>query len=199
MGEMRQFRLGWEPEAGPNAREPASPPAALAPPPAIDYVAVLPWNFKKTFPPPLPEAIKEGVFGAGNVTAERVAAIHAERAGECLGMLRHIDAIEKAKAEGIDPRTGLPPRNTAAAQRLQKYFESAPVQVRKNINGLMEEYENAFGSAAAASFREAVDAWHEGIDILANPEPGTVEVRFEKKERKGGRNSVSSRPRCLKT
>lgn len=186
MGEIQQFQFGWwEPEKA----TPKRAPVAKAPP-AIDYVVVLPWNFKKTFPPPLPEAIQEGVFRTEKVTPEQVASIHAERAKKCLGMLRHIDSIEKARAEGIDPRTGIPPRNSAAAERLQKYFESAPKQIRKNMDVMVEEYENGFGSDAATAFREAVQAWHDGIEILANPEPETIEIRFEPKERKRSEDRV---------
>lgn len=125
----------------------------------------LPWNFAETFPPPLPEAVAAGKLGEEQLTPEQNASIHQEHAAELLGLLEQLEAVENAKRTGVDPRNGKTPRTAQTRERLARYLEAAPAEIMREFDGLMDVYEDAYGSDAANSFRQAIEARHKNIPI----------------------------------
>ena len=138
------------------------PPATPSPPPLTQ---ILPWDFKTTFPEPLPEAIREGLFEEDD--PDHVRWIHKEHANEALAVLEELDVVLDARRRGVDPKTGKKPTRPKTSERLDKFFETEPARLERWFGSLMGAYEDAFGVVAAMMFERAIRAWHAGIEVVA--------------------------------
>ena len=122
--DPNQLRIAWgepPPAAGPIAppavTSPASPPA---PEPEHTLVQRLPWDFKESFPPPLPEALEAGILTDEDAEPESIRAIHDEQARQLLATLRDLNFIGDARRRLFDPRTGEVASGPEESERLQK-------------------------------------------------------------------------------
>ena len=161
---MEQHQFDWMAATTTAVHATSLEPEQLPPAPVV-----LRWDFRETFPTPLPEAIEAGVLDGCDTAPDAVHSIHEEHAAECLSILRDMDAIAAARQVGIDPHTGRKPRTEATRQRLQQLFVTAPLALASDFEDLISVYESAFGDEAADAFRNALNAWHRGIPVKSEP------------------------------
>jgi hypothetical protein len=169
-----QLQIEWTAGGGRVATTPplpASVPATVSiDTPETDQsplVQRLPWDFKSTFPQPMPAAIDAGVLSNEDAAPENVRALHEEHARELLMVLHDLDAVLDARRLGVDPATGRPPRTDGAKDRLQRLFATEPDRLERWWQTLMDTYEEAFGADAADAFGKALRARHAGIPVIA--------------------------------
>lgn len=174
--DPNQLNIDWTAgNAGP--RSTASPPDASAearPPIANDQPPVvqrLPWDFKTTFPQPLPEAIEAGMVSDEDAEPENIRAIHEEHAREMFAALLALDVMLDARRRGVDPETGHAPATQAGHERLQTLFATEPARLERWWQTLLDTYETTFGAEAADAFGKAIRARQAGIEVIG---PSTV-------------------------
>jgi hypothetical protein len=152
-----QLHIEWDKPADKGQVTIESPLPASGPRPPVQR---LKWDFKTTFPEPMPEAIDAGVIGDEDATPANVRALHQEHARESLAVLRDLDRVLDARRRGVDPRNNKAPMLTEAKERLQKFFETEPARLERWWQTLMDTYEEVFGGQATEAFGKAVRAWH---------------------------------------
>jgi hypothetical protein len=185
--DPHQMQINWSPAA--EIPSPASHPSSATSAPAEaaeksaepsvgttpPLVQRLPWDFRTTFPSPIPQAIDAGVIADEDAQPENLPAIHDEHAREMLMVLHDLNAVLDARRRGVDPMTGKPPRTPAAKERLEKLFETEPERLERWWTTLLDTYESVFGIDAAEAFGKAIKARHAGIEVVAekpsSPQP----------------------------
>jgi hypothetical protein len=161
-----QLHIEWDKPADRGQAATESPlPAAGLP----RLVKRPPWDFKTTFPEPMPEAIDAGVISDEDATPENVRALHAEHARESLAVLHDLDRVLDARRRGVDPRNNKVPILREATERLRKFFDTEPARLDRWWQTLMDTYEEVFGPEAADAFGQTVRTWHAGAEV---PGPG---------------------------
>lgn len=134
--------------------------------PAAPSGVVLPWDFNTTFPPLLDDPIAAGVLTEDDRDEPTVRAIHNEHAEEGLNLLADLDAA--AKADGIDPSTGIRRTDTEESQLLSNRLDANwPVVLLTRLDNLLDAYASYFGTPAATAFQIALQAWHRGVVVVA--------------------------------
>lgn len=198
-----QLEIPWG-EAGTQGEtltiSPLPSPPVVSPPAPPPLVQVLPWDFQTTFPPPLKEAVDNGLIRDEEITAQGIRGIHDEHARQILATLHDLDAFRDARHRGVDPATGKPPKSPASRKRLQKRFETEPARLEHAVEVLMDVYETVFGPDAARAFLKAIRAWHAGIKVEAEPpSKSRLPVPAGEKGNKASaspRRRVATRQRC---
>jgi hypothetical protein len=177
--DVRQLQIEWNPADSTIEPKPQGDKIAIAgtAPASQDMVESgggvagifprqeLSWDFRTTFPTPLPTAIDQGVISPEDAAPANVAALHQEHAREMLAALRQLDSVLEARRLGVDPKTGRPPASPAARERLDQLFQTEPRRLRHWHQNLLGTYEGVFGFGAAGEFDKAVRAWHAGIEV----------------------------------
>lgn len=119
--DPNQLRISWRDEVSPASRQNAS---AVAEPPASSpeqsLVQRLRWDFRESFPEPLPEAIDAGIISDEDAEPENLRAIHEEQARQLLVTLRDLNFVGDARRRLFDPRTGNAPNSPEDKERLQR-------------------------------------------------------------------------------
>jgi hypothetical protein len=136
--------------------------AASAPPALVQR---LQWDFTNTFPEPTEEALDAGVISEDDCSPARIRSLHEEHAREALGVLRDLDTVMDVRRQGIDSKTGKPPRTHASRENLRRHHQGEPKRLEHYFHILMETYENAFGIEAADAFTKCIRARHAGIPV----------------------------------
>ena len=183
--DPRQLPIDWAAAAPPAAEEARATPQQAHEPPAVAAAVTdpvftgpaplaerLPWDFAKTFPPPLPEAVDAGTVDEADAAGENLAALHGAYAGQMWAALGQLDAVMEAARRKVDPATGKRPRSHAARERLDRYLDAEPERLRRWFDTLVETYGAAFGTDAAEAFARAVRARHAGVDVVADGRRG---------------------------
>jgi hypothetical protein len=170
--DPNQLRLGWE-ESSSASGESATAVAPLPPPPLASEpesgqsaVPHLKWDFRESFPKPLPEAIDAGIISDEDAEPENIRAIHQEQARALLATLRDQYFIGDARRRLFDPRTGRKPNTPEDKERLQKQLLNEAQRLELWWQTLIDTYAQAFGEEAAEAFGTAVRARNAGIDII---------------------------------
>lgn len=132
--------------------------------PAEGVINHLPWDFDRTFPAPLDEAIAAGTLGTDELGPDDIASIHHEHGNEYLAVLRELDVATAAQQSGVDPRTGKLPRTAKSRDRLRRYLDERVPRLRHALDELLAVYGTAFGDVAATAFRDHLHARHDGED-----------------------------------
>ena len=176
-GSERAINIASTP-SGPAATESAAsgqlPELSGDHPRHPDLVQELPWDFITTFPEPLPDAIEAGNVSEEDAEPDRVRGMHEELSRQLLGVLTDEDKIADARRLGIDPKTRGKPTSHGGKQRLKRYFETEPSQLRRNWQALLGVYAEAFGEEAAGAFVKAIRARHAGIPLVTQAQPDTA-------------------------
>jgi hypothetical protein len=170
-GDPSQLRIQWSERAtaaGPRVPTIVSPPA-LEPEQAL--VQRLPWDFKESFPPPLPEALDAGILSDEDVEPENIRAIHDEQGRQLLATLRDLNFIGDARRRLFDPRTGKSPADPEGKALLQKRLFGEAQRLELWWQTLIDTYAEAFGEEAANAFGKAIRARNAGIDVVAETRP----------------------------
>jgi hypothetical protein len=142
----------------------ASPPCRGA---ELELVQRLPWDFKESFPPPLPEALDAGILSDEDAEPENIRAIHDEQARQLLATLRDLNFIGDARRRLFDPRTGKSPSDPEGKALLQKRLFGEAQRLELWWQTLIDTYAEAFGEEAADAFGKAVCARNAGIEVVA--------------------------------
>ncbi len=171
-----QLQINWNAPA-----ESASAAAAELSPASVPVEPVqwLPWDFRDTFPQPMPEAIDAGLIADEYTTPERIKAIHDEHAILLLGALHELDAVLDARRRGAYPATGRIPRTDRGRERLRLSLDREPARLEGWWRTLLDTYQEVFGPEAADAFGKALRARHAGIGIETQrpPAPASLEVQ----------------------
>jgi len=171
--DPNQLHIDWTGNARPPT--PAVPPPEESAPAeartgiaddSLPFDQHLPWDFKTTFPEPLPEAIEAGIVTDEDTEPENIRAIHEQHARELFAALNSLDVVLDARRRGVDPTTGLPPETSAGNERLKKMFATEPARLERWRQTLLDTYETAFGAEAADAFGKAIRARHAGIEVI---------------------------------
>jgi hypothetical protein len=144
-----------------------SPAETAAPEPAS--VQRLPWDFKESFPPPLPEALNAGILRDQDTKPENMRALHDEQARQLLATLRDLNFIGDARRRLFDPRTGEVANNPEEKKRLRSQLFGEVQRLSLWWQTLIDTYARAFGEEAADAFAMAVRARNAGIEVIAEP------------------------------
>lgn len=120
------------------------------------------FDFVKTFPQPLDEAMREAgragllddVPEGGEL--EAIKGVHDETAIDLIQTLRSLDVVKDAEARGIDPNTGKPPRTENAKTQLRERIAEAKQELTQHFDDMLGSYEDAFGRDAARQFEKYV-------------------------------------------
>jgi hypothetical protein len=145
-------------------------PAPVPPKPSIP-VLMLPWDFRSSFPEPLPQAIEAGKINEDDCSPENLRSLHDEHARHALAILSDLDALGDARRLGVDPGTGKPPRTPKQKENLQKRFEEEMPRLEHAYGMLMESYEDVFGDEPAQAFGKAIRAEHADTPVIAEWPP----------------------------
>ena len=188
-----QYEFAWPESPAPQMSSPALPcrlslvkaehanqdptppddrPASAAPTAKPVAPVVAAWDFRSSFPSPLTDVIDAGILDANDDDPEAIRAIHEEQASGCLALLQELDAIEEARRNGTDPRTGKKPRTEKSRHRLGQYLDAAPPAIISQFDDALAAYENAFGPEAAEAFRTVLLAWHRGVPVNSSSPEG---------------------------
>jgi hypothetical protein len=174
--DPNQLRIGWG--EGPSASGQSA--SAVAPPPASEpeqsLVQRLRWDFRESFPEPLPEAIDAGIISDEDAEPENLRAIHQEQARALLATLRDQYFIGDARRRLFDPRTGRTPNTPEDKERLQKQLLSEAQRLDLWWQTLIDTYAQAFGEEAAEAFGTAIRTRNAGIDIVVETGSATPAV-----------------------
>jgi hypothetical protein len=126
-----------------------------------------PWDFKTTFPEPMPEAIDAGVIYDEDATPENVRALHEEHVRESLAVLCDLERVLDARRRGVDPRNNKAPVLKEARERLRKFFGTEPARLERWWQTLMDTYAEVFGNEAAEAFGQTVRTWHAAVEFAS--------------------------------
>jgi len=171
------MRPSWYIDGNPDPslgelRIPPVPPvfpvvASVAQSPATARESIyLRWNFRTTFPRPLESAIEAGRLEETDRDPENLASLHNEYARHLLALLSDIDHVHEAKRNGIDPRTGKPPRTEKKKEEVARIYKDEPALYQHGMDIMFDVYAEAFGEEASEAFKTAITAWHAGLDVL---------------------------------
>jgi hypothetical protein len=138
-------------------------------PPAI--VERLRWDFKETFPPPLPEALNAGILRDEDNQPEKIRALHDERARQLLATLRDLNFIGDARRRLFDPKTGEVASAPEEQEQLRKRLFGEAQRLELWWQTLIDTYAQAFGEEAADAFCKALRARNAGIEVIAEAQP----------------------------
>ena len=127
-------------------------------PSAEEFSRPLPWDFDRTFPAPLAEAVAAGTLGTDELGPDEISSLHHEHGNEYLALLRELDTVTAAQESGVDPRTGKPPRTAKSRHRLRCYLDERVPRLRHALDELLAVYQSAFGGAATEAFRNHLHA-----------------------------------------
>jgi hypothetical protein len=167
----KQLTMNWEVPSAPIEEPLKLPerPKQSTSPAAADVLleaVVLPWNFTKTFPPPLQSAMDSGTFLKDVPLAKQVAERHEYFALKCLLLIKRIEGVRRSKASAHIER--------------REWLDTVELNLMKRLELKLREYENLFGLEAGEAFLEALNAQLRKIEIFANPDPNTGEIRYDK-------------------
>ena len=137
------------------------------------------WDFRRTFPQPLEEAIDAGVIDGDQLDEAGIRSIHDELARQCLVVMADLDALREASERGINPLTGKAPRTAKQRTKLDALLREEPLRLQRELDETMDAYATAFGDDAAQGFRQTLDEWHQSGDLdRAGPcDPPVVDFR----------------------
>lgn len=137
------------------------------------------WDFRRTFPQPLEEAIDAGVIDGDQLDEASIRSMHDELARQCLCVMADLDALREASERGINPLTGKAPRTAKQRAKLDALLREEPLRLRRELDETMDAYATAFGDDATQAFRRTLDEWHQSGDVdRASPcEPPAVDYR----------------------
>jgi hypothetical protein len=163
----KQLRINWYNPSDPIEESPKLPKQPDSPPVAevLLKTVVLPWNFTKTFPPPLNSAMEAGVFAKDVPLAKQVADRHDHYALRFFSLLTRIERIRQSMESAHTER--------------REWLATVEVDLWKQLDRNFAAYEKLFGSEARQAFRDALNAQRLYREVIANPEPTTVEIRYE--------------------
>jgi hypothetical protein len=151
--------------------EPGSSGSSLMTEQSPAIVERLRWDFKESFPPPLPEALNAGILSDENNQPEKIRAIHDEQARQLLATLRDLNFIGDARRRLFDPRTGEVASAPEEQERLRNRLFSEAQRLELWWQTLIDTYAQAFGDEAADAFCKAVRARNAGIEVIAEAQP----------------------------
>jgi hypothetical protein len=175
-GDSSQLRIEWGDPSPPSGNA----TSAVAEPPADEaeqsLVQRLRWDFRESFPEPLPEAIDTGILSDEDIEPENIRAIHDEQGRQLLATLRDMSFIGDARRRLFDPRTGKAPSDPQDKERLQRRLTSETQRLELWWQTLIDTYAEAFGEEAADAFGKAIRARNAGIDVVAESQPGVWAV-----------------------
>jgi hypothetical protein len=134
------------------------------------------WDFRESFPEPLPEAIDAGIISDEDAEPENLRAIHEEQARQLLVTLRDLNFVGDARRRLFDPRTGKAPNSPEDKERLQKQLVGETQRLELWWQTLIDTYAEAFGEEAADAFGKAIRARNAGIDVVVESQPQTRAV-----------------------
>jgi hypothetical protein len=168
-----QLRIGWSGDSSASGQSATvvAPPLASEPQPSL--VQHLRWDFKESFPPPLPEALDAGILTDEDAEPENLRAIHDEQGRQLLATLRDLNFIGDARRRLFDPMTGEVARAPEEQERLRKRLFGEAQRLELWWQTLIDTYAQAFGEEAADDFGKAIRARNAGIDIVVDARPGT--------------------------
>jgi hypothetical protein len=129
----------------------------------------LPWDFKESFPPPLPEALGVGILGDEDTGPEKIRALHDEQARRLLATLRDMNFIGDARRQLFDPRTGEIASEPEQKKQLRSRLFGEVQRLGLWWQTLIDTYAQAFGEEAADAFAKAIRARNAGIEVIAEP------------------------------
>jgi len=175
--DPNQLRISWRGDALPASGQSAS---AVAPPPAStpeeSLVQRLRWDFRESFPEPLPEAIDAGIVSDEDAEPENIRAIHQEQTRQLLATLRDLNFVGDARRRLFDPRTGKTPNSPEDKERLQERLARETQRLELWWQTLIDTYAEAFGEEAADALGKAIRARNAGIEVVAETQSETQAV-----------------------
>ena len=171
--DPNQLRISW----GDDSRGPRQRTPVVESPPQEPLVQRLRWDFRESFPQPLPEAIDAGIIGDEDIEPENIRAIHQEQGRQLLATLRDISFIADARLRLFDPRTGKSPTTPEEKQKLQNQLVHETQRLELWWQTLIDTYAEAFGEEAADAFGKAIRARNAGIEVVGESEsPRPIDI-----------------------
>jgi hypothetical protein len=157
------------------AEKPAEP-AEILDDTASPLLQVLPWDFSKTFPPVLQDALDAGVVEEEDAEPEGLTALHAEHAREMLAALSELDRVQDTRRAAVNPAvdrsvTGNAPHTQVTKEKPTEKLCREVDRLEHWWQTLLDTYETVFGPQAADAFDKYVRARHARIEVMAMPEP----------------------------
>lgn len=156
--------------------DPVDAPAPSPPQHPSPLVERLRWDFDTCFPQPIDEAIDAGVLDASDRQPDNLRGLHEDFSRQCLAALDRLAVVHDARRRGVDPDSGQTLKSAAARKQLRRLLADELERAQRGYRILVETYENAFGTEAAAAFDRYLRARQAGIRVVAEDRPRSVGV-----------------------